>query len=58
MTYYRKQRMESFKRALFADKLDRTLVEDDAKDDQAANEAWWLLPFDRSVVMAPGKLAS
>lgn len=58
MTYYRKQRMESFKRAMFADKLDRTLVEDDAKDDQAANEAWWLRAFDRSVVMTPGKLAS
>ena len=57
MTYYRKQRMESFKRAMFADKLDRTLLEDQVKDDKAANEAWWLLPFDRSV-LEPGKLAS
>jgi hypothetical protein len=58
MTYYRKQRMESFKRAMFADKLDRTLAEDDTTEDKAANESWWLAPFDRSVVMEPSKLAS
>ena len=58
MTYYRKQRMESFKKAMFADYLDRNMLEDDVKEDKATNESWWQLPFDRSLVMAPSKLAS
>ena len=58
MTYYRKQRMESFKRAMFADHLDRKLVtEDDPKPEQNTRQAWWSLPFER-VTLEPGRLAS
>lgn len=48
MTYHRKQRMESFKRAMFADQL-----RDDALSDEATGqtdtirqdrEPWWLHP--------------
>jgi hypothetical protein len=58
MTYYRRQRMESFKRAMFADHLDRALVtEDDSKTEESTGQAWWKMPFDQ-VMMEPGKLAS
>ena len=58
MTYYRKQRMESFKKAMFADHLDRKLVaEDDPKAEQDTRQSWWTLPFER-VTLEPGRLAS
>ncbi len=59
MTYYRRQRMESFKRAMFADHLDRTLVgEEDPKAEEVRKESWWMmLPFERAA-LEPGKLVS
>jgi hypothetical protein len=61
MTYYRKQRLESFKRAMFAD-----LLRDDTPSDEASGqtdtikqdrEPWWLHPPQLSGI-AQGRMLS